>query len=110
MLKWPAKQRKGMAMKTTITNANALREQGAGDTAKTTHKPKSIKKIDRVIEAMEQPHGLNRFEAERIGDHCLNSTVAVIRTAHGARLHQEWETVPTRYNSDGVRVKRYWLL
>jgi len=92
------------------TNKNALREQGVETTNDTTNKPKSIKKIDRVIEALKQPHGLNRFEAERIGDHCLNSTVAVIRTAHGARLHQEWETVPTRYNSDGVRVKRYWLL
>ena len=92
------------------TNENALREQGVETTNETTNKPKRITKLDRVIEAMEQPHGLNRFEGERIGDHCLNSTVAVIRTMYGARLHQEWETVPTRYNPDGVRVYRYWLL
>lgn len=58
---------------------------------------------------MEQPHGLNRFEAERIGEHCLNSTAAIIRTMYGDRLIQQWERVPSRFNPDGVRVYRYWL-
>ncbi len=97
-------------MKTTTTNANALREQGAGDTEKTTHKCKIITKIDRVIEALKQPEGMNRFDAERMGDHCLNSSVAVIRTMYGERLIQRWERVPSRFNPDGVRVYRYWLL
>ncbi|HQU80879.1 MAG TPA: hypothetical protein PLU47_15610 [Azonexus sp.] len=97
-------------MKTTITNANAGGQPGAGDTAKTTHKRKIITKIDRVIEALKQPEGMNRFDAERMGDHCLNSSVAVIRTMYGERLIQRWERVPSRFNPDGVRVYRYWLL
>lgn len=72
--------------------------------------PKRIKKIDRVEAALKQPAGLNRFEAERIGEHALNSTVAVIRERYGNRLVQEWETVPTRYCETGVRVYRYWLV
>jgi hypothetical protein len=55
-------------------------------------------------------HGLNRFEAERIGEHCLNSTVAVLREMYGDKLIQQWETVPTRYCETGVRVYRYWLI
>lgn len=90
-------------------NDNALREQGKVGKAKNLN-PQGIKKIDRVIAAMEQPGGLNRFEAERIGDHCLNSTVADIRKIYGARLFQRWETVPTRYCVTGVRVLRYWLV
>jgi hypothetical protein len=72
--------------------------------------PKRIKKIDRVEAALKEPHGLNRFEAERIGEHCLNSTVAVLREMYGDKLIQQWETVPTRYCETGVRVYRYWLI
>ncbi len=72
--------------------------------------PKRIKKIDRVEAALKLPHGMNRFEAERIGEHCLNSTVAVIREMYGDKLIQQWETVPTRYCETGVRVLRYWIV
>lgn len=64
------------------------------------------KKIDRIRAAIRLPDGLNRFEAERIGDHCLNSTIAKLRE-RGEAIHSEWEVVPTRYNPGGVRVLRY---
>jgi len=70
--------------------------------------PKPAKKIDRILAALRHPAGLNRFQAERLGDHCLNSTVASLR-AYGYIIFGEWETVPTRYCADGVRVKRYWI-
>ena len=70
-------------------------------------KPNPISKIDRVLAALRHPAGLNRFQAERIGDHCLNSTVAAIRR-HGVSGWGEWETVPTKYSPKGVRVVRYW--
>ena len=52
----------------TTTNDNARLQPGVESSTNKTTCAKSIKKIDRVIEAMEQPHGLNRFEAERIGE------------------------------------------
>ena len=96
-------------MNTTPGNDDALRGHGEDDKAKQP-KPKCIRKIDRGEEALKQPCGLNRFDAERIGDHALNSTVAIVRKRHGDKLRQEWETVPTRFNPDGVRVYRYWLV
>lgn len=75
-----------------------------------TQKPKRTTKIDRVIAALHHPHGLNRFEAERIGEHCLNSTTAIVRSMYGNKLISRWETVPTRYCETGVRVLRYWLV
>lgn len=78
----------------------------AQPTSETT-KRHSTKK-DTIRAALRLPHGLNRFEAERHGDHCLNSTIAELR-ADGCVIHSEWETVPTRFNSKGVRVLRYWL-
>lgn len=73
-------------------------------------KSKRSTKLQRIIDLLtNRPQGLNRFESETHGEHCLNSTVAVIRKMYGSRLFQQWEVVPTRYNSDGVRVVRYWL-
>ena len=51
---------------------------------------------------------LNRFEAERIGDHCLNSTIAQLR-GKGVQLVDEWEKVPSRGSRGFTRVKRYWV-
>jgi hypothetical protein len=77
----------------------------------TTIKPKSIKKIDRVIRLLEtMPEGLNCFEAPQYGDSCLHSTVAEIRKRYGDKLIQRWERVPSRFNPDGVRVCRYWIV
>ncbi|MFV0284447.1 MAG: hypothetical protein ACK5JE_11745 [Castellaniella sp.] len=51
---------------------------------------------------------LNRFEASRLGDTCLNTTVAQLR-ADGHVLYAAFEDVPTRFGKT-VRVKRYSLL
>ncbi len=97
-------------MNTTPENDNAMRGHGEGVTAKQS-KQKRITKLDRVINLLKtRPEGMNRFEAESFGEHCLNSTAAIIRSMYGDRLIQRWETVPTRYCSSGVRVLRFWLV
>ncbi|CAM5342527.1 helix-turn-helix domain-containing protein [Eoetvoesiella caeni] len=63
-------------------------------------------KIMTVYETL-QKRSLNRFEAERIGDHCLHSTIAVLR-ADGHKIYSQWEVVETRFKP--TRVKRYFLL
>ena len=99
----------GCGMNTTPKNNKALREQGQVATANKFQR-KVITKLDRVVNLLKtRPEGLNRFEAESFGEHCLNSTAAVIRAMYGAKLIQRWETVPTRYCSSGVRVLRFWL-
>lgn len=50
---------------------------------------------------------LNRFEAERIGDHALNSTVSVLRRK-GHRIVHRREQVPTRFGKQ-TTVNRYWI-
>ncbi|CAL94483.1 hypothetical protein [Azoarcus olearius] len=87
------KKEKGAA---PLQSAPQVETSGANPTTK-----KAI-----ILGALCDPHGLNRFEAERIGDHCLNSTIAALRAA-GCAIHSEWETVPTRFNPRGVRVLRY---
>ena len=97
-------------MDTTPRNDEARGQAGLEVTAKQS-KTKRITKLDRVVNLMKtRPEGLNRFEAESFGEHCLNSTAAVIRSMYGDKLIQRWETVPTRYSSTGVRVLRFWLV
>ncbi|MDP3514179.1 MAG: hypothetical protein Q8S20_15680 [Sulfuritalea sp.] len=92
------------------TNDFARRAPGEVGTANSTGR-KVTTKIDRIIGLLRsRPEGLNRFEAEQFGEHCLNSTVAIIRATYGAKLIQRWETVPSRFSDRGVRVLRFWLV
>jgi len=70
--------------------------------------PTATTKYQRVLAALKHPAGLNRFEAERIGDHTLNTTVSRLRSL-GYSVASEWETVPSRFTDKGVRVRRYWV-
>ena len=64
-------------------------------------------KKSMILDALRQ-RSLNRFEAEKLGDHCLNSTISILR-AEGHEIHATPELVPTRFDRE-VRVHRYSLL
>jgi len=50
---------------------------------------------------------LNRFEAERLGDHCLHSTISHFINDCGMPFHKKREKVKTRFGK--TCVIRYWL-
>ena len=58
-----------------------------------------------ILATLRSGKSLNRFDAERLGDHCLHSTVATLRSK-GNAIYDEWERVPTRFGRE-ARVKRY---
>lgn len=60
-----------------------------------------------ILKNLYDGNSLNRFEAERIGDHCLNSTISTIQNKYGIFIHAERETVPCRVGM--VSVNRYSL-
>jgi hypothetical protein len=61
-------------------------------------------KESMILTIMREGRSLNRFEAERLGDHCLHSTIATLR-GKGHFFHDEWEWVRTRFGE--THVKRY---
>lgn len=68
--------------------------------------PKPQTKISRVLQRLRSdPRGLNLFEAERIGEHVLRTTIARLRR-DGYLITGEWEEVPTRFGAP-ARVLRY---
>lgn len=96
-------------MNSITTNDNALRQQGDDHFYEASQSFDANTKIARVVQALKQPSGLNRFEAERIGDHCLNTTIARLRQ-RGHTIISSWEEVPSRFTTKGVRVRRYWAI
>jgi hypothetical protein len=64
-------------------------------------------KLKRILAELASGRSLNRFEAERIGDHCLHSTIAKIET-HGIQVARREETVPG-FGGHQARVCRYKL-
>jgi hypothetical protein len=65
-------------------------------------------KENTILAIMRAGNSLNRFEAEKFGDHCLHSTIATLRSK-GVLFHDAWEWVPTRFGKE-VHVKRYRYL
>ena len=74
-------------------------------------KTKQLKKDTKtftVIKYFATGGTLHRFQAERIGDHVLPSTMFVINRDYGLSFNSEWVDVPTNF-AKPVRVKKYWL-
>ena len=65
-------------------------------------------KQQAVIEATSTKQGLNRFEAQAIGDSCLNSTISNL-SKMGYQFRTERETVPNRFGGQ-THCNRYWLV
>ena len=69
-------------------------------------KVKRPSKLKRLLLTFGE-RSLNRFEAERMADdHCLNSSVAVLRNRYGVEIDREWEVVPG-WQGIETRVIRY---
>lgn len=65
-------------------------------------------KIARILAHLLSGASINRFEAERIGDHCLPSTIAVLANHYGLTIERKQERVPNRWGAP-CTVTRYSL-
>ena len=65
-------------------------------------------KIARILAHLLTGASINRFEAERLGDHCLPSTIAVLANTHCLVFKRQSEKVPNRWGKPCV-VMRYSL-
>lgn len=72
-----------------------------------TEKAAAIGKM-AMMENILRERSLNTFEAQKLGDSCLNTTVSMLR-AKGINIADVWETVPNRFGKNS-RVKRYWIV
>lgn len=89
-----------------MKKATRSEEQSRPCKANNTTKPPS--KIARILAHLISGASINRFEAERMGDHCLPSTIAVLANRYQLELKRQPERVPNRFGSM-TRVTRYSL-
>ncbi len=73
-----------------------------------TATPKRKTKLARILEHFISGGSLNRFEAERMADHTLNSTVSALHNRYGLMFDRREEQVPDRFGTQ-IRVTRYSL-
>jgi hypothetical protein len=66
------------------------------------------RKNARILTHLLTGATLNRFEAEDLGDHCLNSTISELANRHGLVFKRLPERVPNRWGKP-CRVIRYGL-
>lgn len=69
---------------------------------------KDLGKMVSMLLAFYQGQKLHRFIAERLGDHCLPSTVSTFANGYGMKFHRRMVKVPNRFGSI-TSVMLYWL-
>jgi hypothetical protein len=69
---------------------------------------KAPSKIARVLEHLLYDGSLQRFEAERLGDHCLHSTISKLFNDYGLIIIRTPERVPNHWG-EPCTVTRYTL-
>lgn len=89
-----------------MKKATHSEEQSRPHKANDTTKP--LTKTARILAVFLAGASLNRFEAERIGDHCLHSTVSALANNHGLLFDRKQERVPNHWGKD-CTVTRYQL-
>jgi hypothetical protein len=95
-------QKETATMLGTIAAAELLRTEELDFTAKPPTK------IGTILLAFVRGESLNRFDAQRHFDHCLNSTVSTLHRM-GIQIASDWERVPCVAGKHEARVKRYRL-
>ena len=65
-------------------------------------------KLRSMLEYFAQGQRLHRFQAERLGDHCLPTTISDLQKRHGIYFDRETVSVPNRFGSE-TSVSQYWL-
>lgn len=90
----------------TATRPEELSSRAHGKDSTSTAEAPS--KIARLLAHLLAGASVNRFEAERLGDHCLPSTVAVLANRHALGFQRQPEKVPNRFGKP-CHVIRYSL-
>jgi len=65
-------------------------------------------KLNAMLRLFADGERLHRFQAERIGDHCLPTSVSDLQIKHLIKFSRERVKVPNRFGS-GTSVCEYWL-
>lgn len=89
--------------------AVGLESTTAKNTTQINSKGKIPSKLEIILHHLIKYRSINRFEAEKIHDHCLNSTISTLQNNYGIIIDRVRESVPCLNGLSTVSVNRYWL-
>lgn len=64
--------------------------------------------MGRQLAKLAKGHSLNKFDAEELGDHALNTTISSLKIRHGIVAERCLEKIEG-YRKRPTSVMRYWL-
>ena len=71
-------------------------------------KPNATGKLESMLYRFACGKKFHRFSAERVGDHCLPTTISDLQISLGLKFDRKFIKVPNRFGSQ-TAVKLYWL-
>lgn len=78
------------------------------DNSHENHTSKQIGKQERMLWHFAAGGRIHRFQAEKLGDHCLPSTISSLQRKYRIHFRRKLITVTNRYDTE-TRVALYWL-
>jgi hypothetical protein len=86
----------------------SLETQGSDIDCESNCALRRLTKLDSMLLRFAKGQKLNRFDAERIGDHCLPSTISDLQKRNALTFCRKLVKVPNRFGSV-TSVMLYWL-
>lgn len=71
-------------------------------------KPKKMGKLDSMLRRFAAGRHFNRFQAERVGDHCLPTTISDLQKKYTLWFSRKLVKVPNSFGTE-TTVSEYWL-
>ena len=65
-------------------------------------------KLETILKHLAEGNSLNRFQAERLGDHTLPTTISDLSKKYGLNFSRERVNVPNNFGGQ-TSVSVYWL-
>jgi len=65
-------------------------------------------KTHMILEYFSKGNKLNRFQAEKMGEHTLNSSISYIQKSYGLNFKRQRIDIPNRFGGT-TSVCEYWL-
>lgn len=81
---------------------------GPIDQTNRSQNTKKLGKLESMLVRFASGARLHRFQAERVGDHCLPTSVADLQSRHSIIFSRKRVRVPNRFGSE-TSVCEYWL-
>lgn len=89
-------------------NTETKKNRTATTPSSQSKRKKQPTKLARILRQLVSGTALDMLKAEKIGDHCLHSTVSSLANGYGITIDRRWVSYENAYGTR-TRIREYWL-